>query len=45
MRPIGWEDGAGGVLWAIAIAETGGKVVWGRFSKHYGSVEREAGRS
>ncbi|CAG5148431.1 uncharacterized protein ALTATR162_LOCUS2199 [Alternaria atra] len=44
VRPIGWEDGAGRVLWPIAVAEMGGRVVWGRFLKHYGAVEGEAGR-
>ena len=44
MRPIGWEDGAGRVLWPIAVAEMGERVVWGRFLKHYGVVEGEAGR-
>ncbi len=38
-RPIGWEDGAGRVLWPVAIGEVEGKAVWGRFLKHYGAVE------
>ncbi|MBE3042159.1 hypothetical protein IMZ48_06180 [Candidatus Bathyarchaeota archaeon] len=37
-RPIGWEDGAGRVLWSIAMGEKEGSVVWGRFLKHYGAV-------
>ena len=37
-RPIGWEDGAGRVLWPIAMGEQVGPVVWGRFLKHYGAV-------
>lgn len=37
-RPIGWEDGAGRVLWPIAIGEGAEqKPVWGRFLKHYGA--------
>jgi NAD(P)-dependent dehydrogenase (short-subunit alcohol dehydrogenase family) len=44
VRPIGWEDGAGRVLWPIAAAEIGKQVVWGRFLKHYGAVEGEASR-
>ncbi|CAN9291661.1 unnamed protein product [Alternaria alternata] len=43
MRPIGWEDGAGRVLWPIAVAEMGERVVWGRFLKHYGAVEGGGG--
>ncbi|KAG8158777.1 hypothetical protein KVR01_011220 [Diaporthe batatas] len=46
-RPLSWEDGAGRVLWPIAMAEGGrgldrekGKIgaFWGRFLKHYGAV-------
>ncbi|KAF8243644.1 NAD(P)-binding protein [Wilcoxina mikolae CBS 423.85] len=33
--PIGWEDGAGRVLWAIAKGEIEGVGVWGRFLKHF----------
>ena len=36
--PIGWEDGAGRVLWPVAVGEMG-KGVWGRFLKHFGLVE------
>ncbi|KAK6209420.1 hypothetical protein LQW54_006273 [Pestalotiopsis sp. IQ-011] len=37
-RPIGWEDGAGRVLWPVAIGEGAEqKPVWGRFLKHYGA--------
>ncbi|USP73317.1 hypothetical protein yc1106_00591 [Curvularia clavata] len=43
-RPIGWEDGAGRVLWPIAVAEIEGQVIWGRFLKHYGAVEVDPGR-
>jgi NAD(P)-dependent dehydrogenase (short-subunit alcohol dehydrogenase family) len=43
MRPIGWEDGAGRVLWPIAVAEISGEVVRGRFLKHYGAVEVDPG--
>ncbi|KAJ5060644.1 dehydrogenase [Bipolaris maydis] len=43
-RPIGWEDGAGRVLWPIAVAEMEGLVVRGRFLKHYGAVEVDPGR-
>ncbi|OIW26594.1 NAD(P)-binding protein, partial [Coniochaeta ligniaria NRRL 30616] len=48
VRPIGWEDGAGRVLWPVAIGEggqgtRGGGVVWGRFLKHYGAVRVEPG--
>ncbi|KAH8163318.1 hypothetical protein CIB48_g4918 [Xylaria polymorpha] len=41
--PIGWEDGAGRVLWPIAVGELektgeeGCHTVWGRFLKHYGA--------
>lgn len=52
VRPVGWEDGAGRVLWPVAIGEGGSKgsgggdggvVVWGRFLKHYGAVRVEPG--
>lgn len=52
VRPVGWEDGAGRVLWPVAIGEgAGGEqkgtqdggVVWGRFLKHYGAVRVEPG--
>lgn len=33
--PIGFEDGAGRVLWPIAVGEVEGKAVWGRFMKHF----------
>ncbi|KAI0098544.1 NAD(P)-binding protein [Nemania sp. FL0031] len=42
--PIGWEDGAGRVLWPIAVGElektgeVGCRAVWGRFLKHYGAA-------
>lgn len=42
-RPIGWEDGAGRVLWPIAIGEREGKAVWGRFLKHYGAIHVDPG--
>lgn len=32
--PIGWEDGAGRVLWPITTGEKG-QVFWGRFFKHF----------
>lgn len=38
-RPLGWEDGAGRVLWPVAMGE--GRrdgVLRGRFLKHYGAV-------
>lgn len=38
LRPIGWEDGAGRVLWPVAVGEGEGRAVWGRFLKHYGAV-------
>ena len=38
-RPIGWEDGAGRVLWSVAIGEVDGLAVWGRFLKDYGAVD------
>ncbi|KAJ4379887.1 hypothetical protein N0V86_005071 [Didymella sp. IMI 355093] len=38
-RPIGWEDGAGRVLWPVAVGELKGEAIWGRFLKHYGAVE------
>jgi len=37
--PIGWEDGAGRVLWPIARGEKEGIAVWGRFLKHFREVE------
>jgi NAD(P)-dependent dehydrogenase (short-subunit alcohol dehydrogenase family) len=43
-RPIGWEDGAGRVLWPIAVAEVEGQIIRGRFLKHYGAVEVDPGR-
>jgi NAD(P)-dependent dehydrogenase (short-subunit alcohol dehydrogenase family) len=42
-RPIGWEDGAGRVLWPVAVGELKGEAVWGRFLKHYGAVEVDPG--
>ncbi|KAJ4990930.1 hypothetical protein SVAN01_03501 [Stagonosporopsis vannaccii] len=42
-RPLGWEDGAGRVLWPVAIGELEGKAIWGRFLKHYGAVEVDPG--
>ncbi|ERF73745.1 hypothetical protein EPUS_00999 [Endocarpon pusillum Z07020] len=36
--PIGWEDGAGRVLWPIAVGEKG-EAVWGRFLKHFRDEE------
>jgi len=39
IRPLDWEDGAGRVLWPIAIGEVEGDAVWGRFLKHYGAVD------
>lgn len=42
-RPIGWEDGAGRVLWPIAVGELKGEAVYGRFLKHYGAVEVDPG--
>jgi NAD(P)-dependent dehydrogenase (short-subunit alcohol dehydrogenase family) len=43
IRPIGWEDGAGRVLWPIAIGEIEGRPIVGRFLKHYGAVEVDPG--
>jgi len=43
VRPIGWEDGAGRVLWPLAVGEIEGKAVWGRFLKHYGVVGVDPG--
>lgn len=46
-RPLSWEDGAGRVMWPIAMGEgsQGGErektkmgPIWGRFLKHYGAV-------
>lgn len=42
--PISWEDGAGRVLWPVAVGESGDGSVWGRFLKHFGSVEVDVGR-
>jgi NAD(P)-dependent dehydrogenase (short-subunit alcohol dehydrogenase family) len=42
--PIGWEDGAGRVLWPIAVCERGEcNPIWGRFLKHFGAVEVDVG--
>ncbi|CAG9940414.1 unnamed protein product [Clonostachys rosea f. rosea IK726] len=39
VRPLGWEDGAGRVLWPVAMAYGQDKTaIWGRFLKHYGAV-------
>lgn len=43
IRPIGWEDGAGRVLWPIAMGEREGEAIWGRFLKHYGAVHVDPG--
>lgn len=40
-RPLDWEDGAGRVLWPVAIGEVDGEPVWGRFLKHYGAMPVE----
>lgn len=36
--PIGWEDGAARALWCVAMGETEGINIWGRFLKHFGGV-------
>lgn len=44
--PLGFDDGAGRVLWPVAVAETeevGREVVWGRFLKHFGRETTEVG--
>ncbi len=41
--PIGFEDGAGRVLWPIALAEAGDPPVWGRFLNHFGRTEVDVG--
>jgi NAD(P)-dependent dehydrogenase (short-subunit alcohol dehydrogenase family) len=41
--PISWKDGAGRVLWPIAVGQSQGQAVWGRFLKHYGRVEVNVG--
>ncbi|KAJ5776397.1 uncharacterized protein N7511_001408 [Penicillium nucicola] len=33
--PIGFEDGAGRVLWPVAVGEAEEEAVWGRFLKHF----------
>lgn len=33
--PIGFGDGAARVLWPVAVGEVEGRVVWGRFLKHF----------
>ncbi|CAH0026177.1 unnamed protein product [Clonostachys rhizophaga] len=44
VRPLSWEDGAGRVLWPVAMAFGEEKtVIWGRFLKHYGTVSVTAG--
>jgi NAD(P)-dependent dehydrogenase (short-subunit alcohol dehydrogenase family) len=43
IRPIGWEDGAGRVLWPIAVGEIEGRPIVGRFLKHYGAVKVDPG--
>ncbi|CAH0040320.1 unnamed protein product [Clonostachys solani] len=38
VRPLGWEDGAGRVLWPVAMAYGEDRTaIWGRFLKHYGA--------
>ncbi|KAK4465337.1 3-oxoacyl-reductase 4 [Cladorrhinum samala] len=39
--PLDWEDGAGRVLWPVAIGEVDGDAVWGRFLKHYGAADED----
>jgi len=47
--PLDWEDGAGRVLWPVAMGEMAkredgsGGIVYGRFLKHYGAVQVEPG--
>jgi hypothetical protein len=41
--PITWEDGAGRVLWPVAMGQKGRGDIWGRFLKHYGAVEVNIG--
>ncbi|KAK3368484.1 hypothetical protein B0H63DRAFT_488552 [Podospora didyma] len=41
--PLSWEDGAGRVLWSVAIGEVEGRAVWGRFLKDYGTVNVDLG--
>jgi len=41
--PLGWEDGAGRVLWPVAVGENG-EPVWGRFLKHFGDISGRAVR-
>jgi NAD(P)-dependent dehydrogenase (short-subunit alcohol dehydrogenase family) len=33
--PIGFADGAARVLWPVAVGKVEGRVVWGRFLKHF----------
>ena len=40
--PTGFEDGAGRVLWPVAMGEKG-EAIWGRFLKHFGRVEVDVG--
>lgn len=42
--PIGFEDGAGRVLWPTALAEWGEPPVRGHFLTHFGRVEVEVGQ-
>lgn len=42
-RPITREDGAGRVLWSVAVSELKGEAVYGRFLKHYGAVDIDSG--
>jgi NAD(P)-dependent dehydrogenase (short-subunit alcohol dehydrogenase family) len=42
--PIGFDDGAGRVLWPVAVGEMKGELVWGRFLKHFGEVKVEVGK-
>jgi NAD(P)-dependent dehydrogenase (short-subunit alcohol dehydrogenase family) len=43
VRPIDWADGAGRLLWPIAVAEMDGTVVRGRFLKRFGAVYVDPG--
>jgi NAD(P)-dependent dehydrogenase (short-subunit alcohol dehydrogenase family) len=41
--PLTWDDGAGRVLWPIAVGEREERSIWGRFLKHYGRVKVNIG--
>lgn len=42
--PIGFDDGAGRVLWPVAVGETKREPIWGQLLKHFGEVKVQVGK-